>query len=466
MTGRPAMRTPAARTAGDAPADGANLLVGGFGPLAGETSPGIEWLHLTRVPHDGGSPSHAGGAPDAGVDPDDGDGVAVSPRFVLFDVPSPTWLASRDDLVLAVLENTGELASFRWEPEGDGRHMYGPFHIDGPSMKLLSRVPVPGSGPTHAAACLDDRGEGRVVVADYGDGTIAVHPLDAAGRLGIALQTLRPDPKDGHGPLPAQDGPHAHWALPLPDGRLLTTDLGTDRIHVHRWHAGRLVRIGSVVLAPGTGPRDMHVLPMSGGGWRVAVVGEWGNDVTVLEPYDPRPGRGASACEADGEDPDGGMRVVQRIALGGVEGDQAASLAFVPGVLATDASGPDADAPDEDGFAPGGDGGADAAVGDGPDDHGGWGEAAFGMVYVGLRGSDRIVVLRWRDGALSMPRRGVSVPSGGGRPRHILALDRLLVVSNETSSRVAFFRVGADGVPMPVGGTLVGSPTVALPMRR
>lgn len=42
---------------------------------------------------------------------------------------------------------------------------------------------------------------------------------------------------------------------------------------------------GEVVLEPGTGPRDQHLLPVASDDlahdWRVAVVGEWGGTVFV-----------------------------------------------------------------------------------------------------------------------------------------------------------------------------------------
>jgi len=71
----------------------------------------------------------------------------------------------------------------------------------------------------------------------------------------------------------------------VPDGRVLTSDLGADRVYVHHWEHGELVREGEVVLEPGTGPRDQHLLPVASDDlahdWRVAVVGEWGGTAFV-----------------------------------------------------------------------------------------------------------------------------------------------------------------------------------------
>jgi 6-phosphogluconolactonase len=92
----------------------------------------------------------------------------------------------------------------------------------------------------------------------------------------------------GRGPHEAQDGPHAHAALAIErqgDATLvLTTDLGTDSVFVHTLHPDReaspLTRTGVVHLAPGTGPRDLHLRP-SGDVW---VLGELSCEIVVLRP--------------------------------------------------------------------------------------------------------------------------------------------------------------------------------------
>ncbi|TPX00975.1 beta-propeller fold lactonase family protein, partial [Schumannella luteola] len=85
----------------------------------------------------------------------------------------------------------------------------------------------------------------------------------------------------GSGPLPAQEGPHAHHVHVLPDGRVLTLDLGADRLHVHeRLADGSLARTDSLALPPGTGPRDLHALPSG----ELALLGEWSCELLVLDP--------------------------------------------------------------------------------------------------------------------------------------------------------------------------------------
>lgn len=403
--------------------DGIDMLVGGFGPLNGQHSCGVERYRLVR-----------------GVG--EADDVALDHLGLLASLASPTWLAREGDMVYAVLENTGEIASLHLVRETGGWHAV----IEG-------TVPVRGSGPTHAAVAVDDRGVRHLIAANYGDGSLSVHGMGADGVVGAAEQWLE---GEGGGPLPAQQGPHAHWVLPLPDGRVLSTDLGADRIRVHRWSDGRLVRTGAVRLKPGTGPRDMHLLPTRSDGWRVAVVDEWGCGVTVL--------RGGAADDDD-------IRVVGTVDLGGDDADQAASLAYVP--IGAGKVGDTVGGTAGDGIR-GAVGYGAATIGDGKVDGGaasGGVASAEGFAYVGLRGSDRIVTLSWDGESLARLDhpwiagwRGRGISCGGGRPRQILAVDGLLVVCNETSDSLAVMAVGADGEPRQVASVDAPSPTVVLPL--
>ena len=241
---------------------------------------------------------------------------------------------------------------------------------------------------------------------------------------------------EGHGPLPAQECPHAHWVQPLPDGRVLTSDLGADRIYVHHWEHGELIREGAVTLAPGTGPRDQHLLPVDSDDpahdWRVAAAGEWGGTVTLIGP---EPGHDAKHSD------NGTIRVLQTVSLGPdalPKPDQAASLAFVPWNALQ------------------GNAGAAAAS-----------EGIAGLAYVGLRGSERIVTLLWDGKRLTrldepdVPGwRGRGIDCAGSRPRHLLAIGNLLLAANEASNNVAIFRLSADGEPNLAATLPSGAPTV------
>ncbi|HET8895856.1 MAG TPA: beta-propeller fold lactonase family protein, partial [Protaetiibacter sp.] len=168
---------------------------------------------------------------------------------------SPSWLAVRGDWMVATLEGEGALAWFRREGEA--------WRADGVTA-------LGGSYPCHAAFLDDD----TVVVACYGDGAVVV------ARHGESAPAQRLE-GSGSGPLPAQEGPHAHHVHVLPDGRVLTLDLGADRLHVHERGAdGLLTRVDSLALPAGTGPRDLHALPSG----ELVLLGEWSCEVLVLDP--------------------------------------------------------------------------------------------------------------------------------------------------------------------------------------
>ena len=416
------------------PADTGNmkatiLLVGGFGALRGSSCPGIEQLTLHGA---------IGGARSERT-------VSLRKDELLADVPSPTWLTRHGGTLYAVLEDTNEVAAF---------HIDAGEIADRRDVRLipLSRVHTPGDSPTHAAVAMDDLGGEHLLVANYADGHVCAHSIASDGSVLAAAQVLE---GEGRGPLPAQEGPHAHWILPLPDGRVLSTDLGTDRIHVHRWESGRLVRVGEVRLTPGTGPRDLHLLPIppvadaaaNGSDWRVAVVGEWADTVTLLGPVSSESGNAGGSDESDGSNGFDGIRVLQTVGLGGDHLDQAASLAFVPWTAlrhSSDGATADDDTSDDD-----------------------TADSTRGITYVGLRGSERIVALEWNGERLSRlaPKnepswRGRGVDCGGSRPRHILPVENLLLVANEVSNNLAVFRIASDGEPTRVADLPSGSPTV------
>lgn len=444
---------------GNMDAHAMNVLVGGFGSLHGQNSPGIErFVYEDDAPgrgrvrevRDGASiSSHPHGAPDA-ADCTEGS-VSLTNRGVLASLPSPTWLCHDADIVYVVLEDSDEVASLILGKDGDGVR-----------LRLRSRIVTTGKGPTHAAVAVDDLGGRHLLVANYGNGALSVHSLAEDGGMMPAAQTFE---GEGSGPLPAQEGPHAHWILPLPDGRVLSTDLGADRIYVHAWDCGTLQRIGTIRLKPGTGPRDMHILPTplarSSRDWTVAVVCEWSCEVIVLRP------------QGSPLDEDCGIRAVQNVPLGALSGDQAASLAYMPlSVLrqSEGAGGADAAARDPEGCAhcdPGSD----------SDREGG---AIQGYAYVGLRGSDRIVALSYAGGSLvrmergSSPEAGVSpddaewvdrgVSAAGSRPRQLCRIGGCIVAANEASNELSVFRVGPGGYPRLAGRFPANSPTVLVPL--
>lgn len=302
-----------------------------------------------------------------GPDTQDGSGAGVyeataeadsfaAPRLIA-ELASPTWLRRRGDEVWAALEGSEAVAILR-DPDGSP----------------VRRIPSGGGWPCHLTVL----GE-HVVVTAYADGRVVL-----LGERG-PVQTLE---ADGSGPRPEQDGPHAHASLVLGD-TLLTADLGADLVRVHRIAGDRLERTGGIAFPPGTGPRDLSLLPDGG----VLVLGELDGTLHLLRD-------GAIAASA--------------AMPGWVEGDHAAAIGI---------RGP--------------------------------------FVYAGVRGSDRIAVLRLDGDALTPV---IDVATGGRWPRHLAVDGARLHVANQHSHDVTTFRIGDDGIPVRTGSLAVPSPAFLLPL--
>jgi 6-phosphogluconolactonase (cycloisomerase 2 family) len=200
----------------------------------------------------------------------------------------------------------------------------------------------------------------------------------------------------GRGPKPEQAGPHAHSTFLGPT--VLTADLGLDQVHLHRLRGGLLTRTGSLDLPAGTGPRDFAA-PAGGDGSLVYLIGELTASVFAL-----RVSADAVSIVASGH------AVAEP-----VEGDHGAGLQL-----------------SDDGR----------------------------YLYSGLRGSNRIVVIRTSD--LSPV---ADVSCGGEWPRNLTLVGDMLYVANQRSSTVTSFRIDSDGVPRPVGEPEpVPSPTFLCPV--
>ena len=140
-------------------------------------------------------------------------------------------------------------------------------------LSLLNNVSSEGARPAHLS--IHPAGK-HVLVANYDDGSVAVLPLQADGRLAAASDIERhqgivgPAQASGAPPgsfaISGHDRPHAHMIEADPSGRfVLAADLGLDEIRVWRFDAvnGRLTanEPPSVALPPGDGPRHFAFHP-------------------------------------------------------------------------------------------------------------------------------------------------------------------------------------------------------------
>jgi 6-phosphogluconolactonase len=183
-------------------------------------------------------------------------GSIVEYLGVLAETPSPSFLTRSGDVLYAAGEGGPSVSAFRITPVG---------------LEMLGTQPSAGTFPCSISII-----DSLLVEACYGDGIVGVHRLNRDGIPGPVVQALG---DTGAGPHPAQDGPHAHDALRVDDSTVLTTDLGTDRVHIHSLGAEGLTRTGSLQMPAGTGPRDL-VLHPSGVVW---MLGELSGELFVLK---------------------------------------------------------------------------------------------------------------------------------------------------------------------------------------
>ena len=187
----------------------------------------------------------------------------------------------------------------------------------------------------------------------------------------------------------------------LPDGRVMTTDLGHDLVRVWRFVPGEGLKPDHQVVLPlGSGPRHM-ARHRSG---TVFVDTEYSVEVAAVRM-----------------EPDGTYElaaVVPASATGAKDGDAGAEIALSP-------------------------------------------DGRF--AYVGVRGTNRICVLEVASDGIGLEPRG-EVPCGGEWPRHHLVREGWLYVANEGSDDVVSFRLDPEtGLPDgPVGRVETGSPSMLL----
>lgn len=297
--------------------------------------------------------------------------------------------ALRDDGVAATLPDPSYLAL-----HPDGRFLYAVSELDQGAvhafaldrergeLRPLGSRPSGGGAPCHLSVHPSGR---LLLVANYATGTAAALPIRADGSLGPAAALIR---HAGAGPDPErQEGPHAHCALPSPDGRFaFVVDLGIDRVSGHlvdvEEPALQGARGAGLHAEPGSGPRH---LAFAADASAAMLIGELASTLTALR-YDP---------------PSGVFTPVAKVDLlpAGFSGrNKAAAVRF----------GPRGD-----------------------------------LVYASNRGHDSIAAVGW-DGSAFGPVR--HHPSGGEGPRDF-ALDPTggwMVVANEGSGTLATLAVDPE----------------------
>jgi 6-phosphogluconolactonase len=184
--------------------------------------------------------------------------ATAAPSFLCWHPTLPVLYAVNE-----VVEGT--VAAWTAEPDG--------------ALRPLGGRSSGGDSPCHVAV---SAGGKHLLSANYGSGSVAVHPLNPTGAVGERSDLLV---HSGRGADPQrQDRAHAHMVSPDPDGRgVFAVDLGTDSIYRYDLDpaTGRLLPQGPRVRTRvGSGPRHIARHP---DGRRCFVVGELDATVTGYE---------------------------------------------------------------------------------------------------------------------------------------------------------------------------------------
>lgn len=214
--------------------------------------------------------SAEGGGTGIGVATYDARSGAITGKGTITGVADPSYLAVHPDgrTLYAVNEHTqGGVTAVRLSD----REVLGTRSSGGEAPCQLSVHP-----------------SGRwLLSANYGTGSVAVHPVEDTGALGERTDlVVHSSPAPG----PGQDGPHAHQIVTSPDGgHVLAVDLGTDTVYTYRLDEteGTLTEVGRARTRSGAGPRHLTFHP----GGRYAYLANEVDNTVVVCAYDPGSGR-------------------------------------------------------------------------------------------------------------------------------------------------------------------------------
>ncbi len=142
-----------------------------------------------------------------------------------------------------------------WSVHG-GRTIMSAFAVDPASghLTLLNQQNCLGNNPVDSALAPDER---HLVIANYGNGAVAVMPIAEDGRLLPVTQSITLEGTPGPDPV-HQASSHPHAVIFDPSGQFVVVpDKGFDRTFFFRFTAGRLAPTaqGSVASARGAAPR-------------------------------------------------------------------------------------------------------------------------------------------------------------------------------------------------------------------
>ena len=165
--------------------------------------------------------------------------------------PSALTLDARERFLYAV----NEVDEYEGLPSGT-IEAYSIDAADG-SLKLVNRQKLSLSATAPRYAAVSPNGK-TLVVAVHGGGAYNVLPLAGDGRVGAVSGILK---ETGSGPRDEQRSAHPQMVVFDRAGRVISADLGNDRLSVLEFDAMRLRAAGRHAAQTGDGPRQLAFHP-------------------------------------------------------------------------------------------------------------------------------------------------------------------------------------------------------------
>jgi 6-phosphogluconolactonase len=174
--------------------------------------------------------------------------ITLVPLGLAAETPNPSFLEIDlgRRLLFAVNEVGGTVSAFSIDPAGG-------------KLTLLNQRPSMGSGPCRLSLDRDGR---HLLVANGGNGSVAVLPVGADGRLGEASDSVQHSGKSVN--PERQKGPHVQGVTLDPGNRFaFACDLGLDKVLGYQYDAqkGKLTKAAVTSIKPGAGPRQLVFRP-------------------------------------------------------------------------------------------------------------------------------------------------------------------------------------------------------------
>lgn len=180
-------------------------------------------------------------------------------------VGNPTYLAISNDgnhlYSVAQSEEAGGVAAYSISETGELRSINEQLHV--------------GVPPCH----LDVHGD-ILVTGNYHEGTVGLYKVNQTGGVEPAAFMAK---HEGTGPHKRQEKPHVHYSAHTPDHNyVVVVDLGIDELVTYKVENDTLVKVNTLNVRPGSGPRHLVFHP---NGKQAYLITELSSEVIVLD-YD------------------------------------------------------------------------------------------------------------------------------------------------------------------------------------